>query len=84
MWKPNIPLESTPKVITRSQAKQDSQLAKVVDLNQKGYLKIKEPVRNIVYSADNKYQDIPDSIPTEQELDNTFQLHDSSLDKTKN
>ena len=45
MSKPNIPLESTSKVITRSQDKQDSQLAKIVDLNQKGNLKIK-PIRN--------------------------------------
>ena len=36
MSKPNIPLESTPKFITRSLAKQDSQLTKIVDLNQKG------------------------------------------------
>ena len=36
MSKPNIPLESTTKVITRSQAIQDSQLAKIVDLNQNG------------------------------------------------
>ena len=48
MSKPNIPLESTPKVITRGQAKQDSQLAKIVDLNQKGNLKIK-PIRNREY-----------------------------------
>ena len=36
MSKPNIPLESTPNGITRSQVKQDSQLAKIVDLIQKG------------------------------------------------
>ena len=53
MAKPNIPLESTPKVVTRSQAKQDSQLAKIVDLNQKGNLKI-EPIRNRAYLTDNK------------------------------
>ena len=71
MSKPNIPLESTPKVITRSQAKQDSQLAKIVDLNQKGNLKIK-PIRNREYSTDNKCQNISDPIPTEQELDNSL------------
>ena len=81
MSKPNIPLESTPKVITRSQAKQDSQLAKIVDLNQKGNLKIK-PIRNREYLTDNKCQNIPDPIPTEQELDNTLKLDDSCLDKT--
>ena len=81
MSKPNIPLESTPKVITRSQAKQDSQLAKIVDLKQKGSLKIK-PVRSREYLADNKYKNIPDPIPTEQELDNTIKLGDLSLDKT--
>ena len=71
MSKPNIPLESTAKVVTRSQAKQDSQLAIIVDLNQKGSLKIK-PVRNWEYLADNKCQNIPDRIPTEQELHNTW------------
>ena len=81
MSKPNIPLESTPKVIARSQAKQDSQLAKIIDLNQKGSLKIK-PVRNREYLTDNKCQNIPNLIPTEQELDNTLKLDDSSLDKT--
>ena len=81
MSKPNIPSESTPKVRTRSQAKQDSQLAKIVDLNQKACLKIK-PVRNREYLADDKCQNIPDPIPTEQELDNTLKLDDSSLDKT--
>ena len=65
MSKPNIPLESNPKVITRSQAKQDSQLAKVVDLNQKGCLKTKESISNREYLADNKYRNIPDPIPTE-------------------
>ena len=81
MSKPKIPLESTSKVITRSQAKQDSQLAKMVDLNQKHSLKIK-PIRNREYLTDNKWQNIPDPMPTEQELDNTLKLHDSSLDKT--
>ena len=52
MSKPNIPLESTPKVITRSQAKQDSQLAKIVELNRKGSLKIKL-VRSREYLAAN-------------------------------
>ena len=75
--KPNIPLESTPKVITRSQAKQDSQLAKIVDLNQKGNLKIK-PIRNREFLTDSKCQNIPDPIPTEQELDNTLKLDDLS------
>ena len=70
MSKPNIPLESTPKVIKRNQAKEDSQLAKIVDLIQKGCFKIK-PVRNKEYLADNKCQKIPDPIPTEQELDST-------------
>ena len=77
MTEPNIPLESTPKVVTRSQAKQDSQPAKIVDLNQKGNLKIK-PIRNREYLTDNKYQNIPDPIPTEQELDDTLKLDDSS------
>ena len=70
MPKSNILLESTPKIITRSQVKQDSQLAKIIDLNQKGSLKIK-PIRNREYLTDNKCQNIPDPIPTEQELDNT-------------
>ena len=81
MSKPNIPLESTPKDIIRSQAKQDSQRAKIVDLNEKGNLKIK-PIRNREYLTDNKCQNILDPIPTEQELDNTLKLDDSSLDKT--
>ena len=82
MSKPNIPLKCTPNVITRSQAEQDSQLAKIVDLNQKGSLKIKR-IRNGEYLNDNKCQNIPNPIPTEQELNNTFKLDDSSLDKTK-
>ena len=53
----------------------------IVDLNQKGNLKIK-PIRNREYSTDNKCQNIPDPIPTDQELDNTRKLDDSSLDKT--
>ena len=81
MSKPNIPLESTPKVITRCQVKQDSQLAKIVDFNQKGSLKIK-PIRNREHLTDNKCQNIPDPIHTEQELDNTFKLDDSSLEET--
>ena len=81
MSKPNIPLESTPKVITRSQAKLDSQLANIVDLNQNGSLKIK-PIRSREFSTDNKCQNISDPIPIEQELDNTLKLDDSSLDKT--
>ena len=52
MAKPNISLESTPKVIRGSQAKQVCQLAKIVDLNQKGCWKMK-PVRNREYPADN-------------------------------
>ena len=72
MSKPNIPLESTPKVIIRSQAKQDSQLSKIVDLNKKGSLKIKGPVRNRENLVDNKYQNIPDPILTEHVLGNTF------------
>ena len=46
-----------------------------------GSLKIK-PIRNREYLTDNKCQNIPDQIPTEQDLDNTFKLDDSSLDKT--
>ena len=49
--------------------------------HQKGNLKIK-PIRNREYSTDNKCQNIPDPIHTEQELDNTLKLDDSSLDKT--
>ena len=82
MAKPNIPLESIPKGITRSQAKQDSQLAKIVDLNQKGSLK-RKPLRNREYLSDNKRQNIPDPTPTEQELDNTLKLDDSSLEKAQ-
>ena len=78
MSKHNIPLESNPKGITRSQAEQDSQLAKIVGQNRKGCLKIK-PLRNREYLADNQFQNIPDPIPTEQELYNTFNLEDSSL-----
>ena len=78
MSKPNIFLEFTSKVITRIEAKQDSQLAKIVDLNQKDSLKIKESIRNREHLADSKYQNIPDPIPTEQELDNTLKLDHSS------
>ena len=81
MSKPNNPLEFTPKVITPSQAKQDRQLAKIVDLNQKGSLKIK-PITNRESLNDNKCQNIPHLIPAEPELDNTLKLDDSSLDKT--
>ena len=56
-------------------------LAKIVDINQKDSLKIK-PVRSREYLADNKCQNIPAPIPTEQELDNILKLDDSSLDKT--
>ena len=88
MSKPNIPLESTPKIITRSQAKQDSQLAKIVDLNQTGSLKIK-PLRNREYLADNKCQNIPGPIPTEKELDISIDTKrrlatNSALRKNKN
>ena len=77
--KPNIPLVSIPKVITRSQAIQDSQLAKI---NQKRSLKMKKPAINREYLADNECQNILDPIPTGQEFDNTLKLDDSSLDKT--
>ena len=49
-------------------------------MNQKRSLKIK-PIRNREYLTD-KCQNIPDSIPTGQELDNTLKLDDASLDKT--
>ena len=41
-----------------------------------------KPVRNREYLADNKCQNIPDPILTEEELDNTLKLDDSSFDKT--
>ena len=50
-------------------------------MNQKGGLEIK-PIRNREYLTDNKCQNIPDPIPTEQKLDNTFKLDDSGLDTT--
>ena len=37
-------------------------------------------MRSREYLTDNKCQNIPDPIPTEQELDNTLKLDDSSLD----
>ena len=71
--KPNISLESILKGITCSKAKQDSQLAKIVDQNQEGFVKIKGSVR-----IKENLADIPDPISTEQELDNTLQLDGSS------
>ena len=41
-----------------------------------------KPIRNREYLTDNKCQNIPDPIPTKQELDNTFKIDDSGLDKT--
>ena len=62
MSKPNTPLESTLK------AKKGSQLVQIVNQNQKGFLKTKgwDIIRE--NSADNEYQNIPNPIPTEQEL----------------
>ena len=56
MSKSNTLVAFTPKMITHSEAKQDSQLAKIVDKNQKGSLKIKESVRIEEILSDNKYQ----------------------------
>ena len=50
-------------------------------MNEKGSLKI-NPIRNREYLTDNKCQNIPDPIPTDQELDDTFKLDDSCLYKT--
>ena len=47
-------------------------------LNQKSNLKIK-PIRNREYLTDNKCQNIPDPIPTEQELDNTLKHTHSNM-----
>ena len=82
MSKPNTPVQSAPKVITRSQPGQDSQLANIVDQKQKSFLKIKGSIKNRENLSDNMYQNIRKLFPTEQELDDTLQLDDSSLDKT--
>ena len=41
MSKPNNPLGSNPKIVTRSQAKEDNQLAEIVDQNKIDSLKLK-------------------------------------------
>ena len=78
MSKPDPLVESAQKVITRVKSKQDNRLAKIVDQNQKDSLKA-EIKENLV---DNKYKDISNPFPAEQELDDTLQLNDSSSDKT--
>ena len=84
MSKSNIPVESAQKVITRSKAKQDNQLAKIVDQNQIDSLKIKISGKIKAKLGDNKYKDISNPFPAEQELDDTLQLEDSSLEQTLN
>ena len=58
------------------------ELAKIVDHNQIDSVKLKISGKikgNLVY---NKYKDISNSFPAEQELDDTLQLDDSRFDKT--
>ena len=81
MSKSNTSVKSTLDVITRSQAKQDSGLAEIVNQSKKSPLKIKS-VKDRENVSDNKYQKIPNPFPNEQELYNCLQLDDSSLDKT--
>ena len=78
----NTPVESAQKVITLSKAKQDNQLAKIVDLNQIDSLKLKRSGKIKENLVDCKYKDISNTFPAEQELDNTLQLDDSRFDKT--
>ena len=82
MSKSNTPVESAQKVITRSRAKQDNQLAKIVDQNQTDSLKLKRSGQIKENLVHNKYKDIFNPFPAEQELDDTLQLDDSSLDNT--
>ena len=78
----NTPVESAQKVITLSKAKQDNQLAKIVDQNQIDSLKLKRSGEIEENLVDNEYKDISNLFPAERELDDTLQLDDSSLDKT--
>ena len=78
----NIPVESAQKVITRSKAKQDNQLTKIVDQDQIDSLKLKISGKNKENLVDYGYKDISNPFPAEQELDDTLQLDDSRFDKT--
>ena len=78
----NAPVESDQKVITCSKAKQDNQLAKIVDQNQIDAFKVKRSGKIKENLVDNKQKGISNPFPAEQELDDTLQLDDSSLDKT--
>ena len=75
-------VESAQKVITRSKAKQDNQLAKIVNQNRIDSLKLKRSGKINENLVDNKYKFISNLFPAEQELGDTLQLDDSSLAKT--
>ena len=78
----NTPVESAQKVITRSKAKQDNQLPKIVDQNQIDSLKLKRSGKIKKNLVDYKYKDVLNTFSAEQELDNTLQLDDSRFDTT--
>ena len=78
----NTPVESAQKVITRSKAKQYNQLAKIVNQNQIDSLKLERSCKIKENLVDNKYKDIFNPFPADQELDDTLQLDYSILDKT--
>ena len=78
----NTPVESAQEVITRSKAKQDNQLTKIVDQNQIDSLKLKISGKIKENLFNNKYKDIPNPFPAEQEMDDALQQDDSSLGKT--
>ena len=77
----NTPVESAQNVITRSEAKQDNQLARIVNQNQIDSLKLRKSGKIEGNLDDNKYKDISNPFPDEQELNDTLQLDDSILDK---
>ena len=82
MSKSNIPVESLPKVITRSKAQQDNQLAEIVNQNPIDSWKLKRSGRIKENLVNNEYKDISKPFPAHQELHDTLQLDDSSLDMT--
>ena len=57
---------------TRSKAKQDNQLAIIVDQNQIDSLKLKRSGEIKENLVDYKYKDISNPFPAEQELDDTL------------
>ena len=78
----NTPVESAQKVITRSKAKQDNQLAKAVNQNQIDSMKLTRSGKIKENLVDNEYKDISNAFPAEQELDDTLQLDDLSSYKS--